>query len=59
MSKKEEFDELQKAIDKKKEEVKRGELSPDMYNAWACGYLAGELFKYYGDIPNTQLNLKY
>ena len=54
--KKAQFEELQKMIDEKKAEVKNGELTTDMYYAYICGLLGGELFRYYEEIPNTSLD---
>lgn len=54
--KKAQFEELQKMIDEKKAEVKSGKLTSDMYYAYICGLLGGELFRYYEAIPNTNLD---
>ena len=54
--KKAQFEDLQKRIDEKKAEVKNGELTTDMYYAYICGLLGGELFRYYEAIPNTSLD---
>ena len=54
--KKTQFEELQKLIDKKKAEVKSGELTRDMYYAYICGLLGAELFRYYEATPNTSLD---
>ena len=50
--KEKQFEELQKTIDREKAKVKSGELSLDMFDAWLAGYLSGELFRYYGKVPN-------
>ena len=50
------FEELQKMIDEKKAEVKKGELTTDMYYAYICGLLGAELFRYYEAVPNTSLD---
>ena len=55
MTKEEQFNELQELINKKKEEVARGELTDDMYYAYVCGVLSAELFRYYKKIPNTDI----
>ena len=54
--KKAQFEELQKHIDKKKAEVKNGELTRDMYYAYICGLLGAELYRYYEATPNTDLD---
>jgi hypothetical protein len=55
MTKEEQFNELQESINKKKEEVARGELTVDMYYAYICGMLSAALFRYYQKIPNIDI----